>query len=361
VLCLLAINIVMSGQTFATAPLRLGVAGLVHGHVAGFFSAAVLRSDIQIAGIAESDRQLFNRYAQQYRLDPNLYFATLDEMISHAHPQAVLVYTNTFDHRSVVEECAHRGIHVMMEKPLAVSYEDAQAMAAAARKGNIHVLVNYETTWYPSNEAAYELLQQGEIGDIRKVLVHDGHPGPKEIHVEPEFFAWLTDPKLNGAGALYDFGCYGADLVTWLMQGQPPRTVTAVTQQIRPDIYPKVDDEANVILTYPSAVAILQASWNWPFDRKDMEVYGRTGYVKTIVRDKIEFRRQGQRDGKIAPARPLLAPYDDPLHYLAAVISGKAHEDSLSSLNTNLIVSEILDGARRSAQSGKTVTLPLNQ
>jgi predicted RNA binding protein with dsRBD fold (UPF0201 family) len=57
----------------------------------------------------------------------------------------------------------------------------------------------------------------------------------------------------------------------------------------------------------------------------------------------------------------LLPPYDDPLHYFAALINGKAHEDSLSSLNTNLVVSEILDAARRSAESGKTVTLALGQ
>ncbi|MFL6354467.1 MAG: Gfo/Idh/MocA family protein [Bryobacteraceae bacterium] len=342
-----------------SAPLRVGVVGLVHGHVAGFFSAAMGRSDIQIVGVAEPDRQLFDRYAQQYRLAPSLHFSSLDEMISRVHPQAVLAYTNTFDHRKLVEECARQGVHVMVEKPLAVSYEDARAIADAAQKSRIHVLVNYETTWYASNEAVYEMLQQGAIGELRRVVVHDGHPGPKEIRVQPEFFAWLTDPKLNGAGALYDFGCYGADLMTWLVRGQPPLTVTAVTQQIKRDIYPRVDDEANVILTYPSAVAILQASWNWPFDRKDMEVYGRTGYVKTIVRDKIEFRREGQKDARTAPARPLLAPYDDPLHYLAALINGKAHEDSLSSLNTNLVVSEILDAARRSAESGKTVSLPL--
>ncbi len=359
---LAAVSLIALGSPlYSQAPLRIGVVGLVHGHVAGFFSTTLNRSDVQIAGIAEPDRQLFNRYAQQYHLDSNLYFSTLDDMISRAHPQAVVVYTYTFDHRKVVEDCARRGIHVMMEKPLAVSYADALAIADSAQKAKIHVIVNYETTWYASNEAAYEMLQQGQLGDIRRVLAHDGHPGPKEIHVQPEFFAWLTDPKLNGAGALYDFGCYGADLVTWLMKGEPPKTVTAVTQQIKPDIYPKVDDEANVILTYPNAVAILQASWNWPFDRKDMEIYGRTGYVKTIVRDRIEFRLADQRDSKLAPARGLLPPYDDPLHYFAALINGKAHEDSLSSLNTNLIVSEILEAARRSAQSGKTITLPLIQ
>ncbi len=77
----------------------------------------------------------------------------------------------------------------------------------------------------------------GRIGDIRKIVVHDGHNGPKEINVQPEFLNWLVDPKLNGGGALFDFGCYGADLATWLMDGQRPLSVTAVTQQLKPEIY----------------------------------------------------------------------------------------------------------------------------
>jgi len=341
-------------------PLRIGIVGLAHGHVAGFFNNNLKRSDIQIVGIAEPDRQLFDRYSQQHQLDPSLYFASLADMIARVHPTAVAVYTNTFDHRRVVEECARHGIHVMMEKPLAVSYRDALAMADAARNGNIHVIVNYETTWYASNKGAHDLLQEGALGDLRKVVVHDGHRGPKEIHVQPEFFAWLTDPKLNGAGALFDFGCYGADLMTWLVNGEPPRTVTAVTQHLQPDIYPRVDDEANVILTYPHAVAILQASWNWPFDRKDMEVYGRTGFAKTILRDRIDVRREGEKEAHIQTPPPLEPPYDDSLHYFAAVINGKVQDaNSLSSLKTNLIVTEILDAARRSAETGRTVTLPL--
>jgi glucose-fructose oxidoreductase len=343
-----------------TPPLRIGVVGLTHGHVAGFFNTALKRSDIQIVGIAEPDRQLFDRYARERQLDPALYFPSLSEMIVRVHPTAVVVYTNTFDHRRVVEECARNRIDVMMEKPLAVSYRDALAMAGAARSGNIRVLVNYETTWYSSNKAAHDLLQQGALGDVRKVVVHDGHRGPKEIHVQPEFFAWLTDPKLNGAGALFDFGCYGADLMTNLMSGEPPQSVTAVTQHLQPDTYPRVDDEANVILTYPRAVAILQASWNWPFDRKDMEIYGRTGSVKTILRDRIEVRLEGQKQAQLQTPPRLEPPYDDSLHYFAAVINRQVDDTkSLSSLENNLIVTEILDAARRSSETGHTVALPL--
>ena len=70
-----------------------------------------------------------------------------------------------------------------------------------------------------------ELIRDGAIGELRKVVVHDGHEGPKEIGVGPEFLGWLTDPKLNGGGALFDFGCYGADLMTYLTDGARPLTV----------------------------------------------------------------------------------------------------------------------------------------
>jgi predicted dehydrogenase len=342
----------------AKPPLRVAIAGLVHGHAGGFLTGAVKRTDIQIVGIAEPDRVLFDRYAAKFHLGASLYHADLEELLRTVKPQAVLVYTSTYDHRKVVELCARYSTPVMMEKPLAVSYEDAQAIARAARAAKIQVLVNYETSWYPSNHAAYEILHRGEIGDLRKVVVHDGHEGPQEINVEPEFFKWLTDPKLDGGGALFDFGCYGADLMTWLMDGQRPLSVTAVTQQIKPDIYPHVDDEATIVLTYPKAQAILQASWNWPYSRKDMEVYGRTGSVVTNAGKEISVRLPNEAHAATRPAAPIPAPYDDSLTYLRAVLLDGAKVDALSSLETNLIVTEILDAARRSAATGKTIRLP---
>jgi len=346
-----------NAQNAATAaPLRVAIAGLVHGHVDGFFQHSLRRSDIQIVGIAEADQQVVAHYAAQYGLARSLMFTDLEDMLQKTHPQAVLAYTNTHDHRKVVEICARHGVPVMMEKPLAVSAEDAHAIADAARKAKIQVLVNYETSYYRSNYAAFDLVHDESIGDIRKVVVHDGHQGPKEINVLPEFFAWLTDPKLDGAGALYDFGCYGADLMTWLMDGQRPVTVTAVTQQIKPDIYPRVDDEATIILTYPKAQAILQASWNWPFDRKDMEVYGQTGYVMTVRHDDVRVRLKGKEE-QAMPAKAVPAPYDDSLSLLRAVILDGAAPGAPASLETNVIVAEILDAARRSAASGKSIRL----
>jgi predicted dehydrogenase len=345
-----------------TAPrLRVGIVGLVHGHVDGFFKYSGKSPAIEIIGMAEPDPQLLAQAGATYGFNRSQLFSSLEEMIANAHPQAVLAYTNTLDHRKVVEICARHGVHVMMEKPMAVSFDDALAIQKAAEAGKIHVLVNYETSWYRSNHAAYDLVREGALGDVRKVVVHDGHRGPKEIGVEPEFLAWLTDPKLNGAGALFDFGCYGADLMTWLMNGERPLTVTAVTQQIKPDVYQNVDDEATIILTYAKAQAIIQASWNWPFDRKDMEVYGKTGYAITVKKDDIRVRRPGENQEAQIAAKPIPAPYDDSMTYLRAVVLEGAKEDPLSSLDTNVTVTEILDAARRSAKEGKMIRLPLSQ
>jgi predicted dehydrogenase len=338
-------------------PLRVAIVGLVHGHVHGFLAQYQHSPEIDIVAVVEPDAQLRSAAATRYGFASSQMFGDLEEMIGKAHPQAVLVYTNTYDHRRVVEVCAHHGVHVMMEKPLAVSLDDALAIQRAAQSGKIHVLVNYETSWYRSNHAAYELAHDGSLGEIRKVVVHDGHKGPKEIGVEPEFLAWLTDPKLDGGGALFDFGCYGADLMTWLMDGKRPQTVTAVTQQIKPEVYPRVDDEATIILTYPKAQAIIQASWNWPIDRKDMEVYGQTGQVITVKRDELRVQRAGETQEQQVGAKPIPAPYDDELAYFRAVILDGANEDALSSVGTNVTVTEILDAARRSAREGKTIRL----
>jgi len=132
------------GQVSAHPPLRVGIVGLVHGHVHGFLDQSRKSAEIEIVGVAEPDQSLLAQAASRYNFDRAQLFTDVEEMLAKAHPQAVLVYTSTFDHRRVVEICARRGVHVMMEKPLAVSLDDALAIEKAAHDGKIQVLVNYE-------------------------------------------------------------------------------------------------------------------------------------------------------------------------------------------------------------------------
>jgi len=310
-----------------------------------------------LVGIAEPDTHLSEKYVGLAGIKPNIVFNDLGKMLDATHPQAVAAFTSTRGHLEVLRACAARRIPVMMEKPLAVGMEQAREMARLANEAGIQLVVNYETTWYPSNTLAYSMaVDKKSFGEIRKIVVHDGHSGPKEIGCPEEFLHWLTDPVENGAGALFDFGCYGANLATWLMGNERPLTVTAITQQIKPQIYPKVDDEATIVLTYPKAQVIIQASWNWPYNRKDMEIYGTAGYFVALDRENVRVR-QSEQGEQAYKADPLSAPMDDSVNYLAAVAQGRIRLSGLSSLENNLIVTEILDAARRSAQSGSTVQL----
>lgn len=337
-----------------TAPLRLAIVGLVHGHVGGFLRQAVEDDSIALVGVYDPTQALREQYAARYQFEPKHLFDNLDALLDRAKPEAVALMTSTFDHTEVVEKCASLGIHVMMEKPLAVSVEHGKRIENAARRYGIQVLVNYETTWYPSHHALKAQVETGAIGELRKFVVRDGHPGPQEIGCSDEFLNWLTDPIWNGAGALYDFGCYGANLATWLMNNQRPLSVSAVTQQIKPDVYPKVDDEATIIVEYPKAVAILQASWNWPYNRKDMDVYGTEGSIKALNGSDARIKI-GSAVERELQTNALPAPHHNPLAYFKAVVRGAIKSDGLSSLHNNLIVTEILDAARQSAQTGKKI------
>jgi len=340
------------------AHLRLGVVGLVHGHVWGFLQDGVRRTDIEIVGMAEPREELLRRYGTQHKFPESIWFRDLEQMLDAARPQAVVVFTDTLEHLRVVEACARRGVHVMMEKPLATTLEHARAMEKAAREGKIHVMVNFETTWYPNTEAAYELaVRKGELGTLRKIVFHDGHQGPKEIGMPREFMEFLMDPVRNGGGALFDFGCYGANLASYLMADQRPLSVTAVTQQLKSDpVYQRVDDEATIIVTYPKTQAIIQASWNWPFNRKDMEIYGDKGHFLTVERDMYRIRTTHTGE-KLSKGEPLAPQRQDSISYLVSVVRGKIAPSGPTSLKVNMLATEILDAARRSAQTGKTVTL----
>lgn len=340
-------------------PVRLAIAGMSHGHVI-WILRNWQRKDLDLVGFWEPDQTLAKRYAEEFKFSLDGVYNDLDAMLDAVQPEAVCAFGSIYEHLRVVEACAPRKIHVMVEKPLAVSLAHAEKMASLAKAHAIHLLTNYETTWYASTYAAHRIaVEEGALGPIRKVIVHDGHFGPVEIGCNAEFLAWLTDPVLNGGGAVVDFGCYGANLITWLMGGAEPVTVTAVLQTLKPDVYPKVDDEATVILTYPNAQGIIQASWNWPVARKDMEIYGQRGYLVAVNDRTLRVRTREDSTETTLNLPPAPARVSDPFAYLAAVVRGEENVEpgNLWSLDNALTVVKILDAARLSAREGRTVRL----
>jgi predicted dehydrogenase len=348
----------INAQKIPEKPIRLAIAGMTHSHIS-FMLGRKKKEDFKLVGIYEPNSEMALRYAKKFNFDPKLIYDNLDKMLDSAKPAVVVAFGSILDHTAIVESCAPRGINVMVEKPLATTVENAEKMERLAQKYHIQLLTDYETSWYPTTAKSFQLVNDSSfVGKIRKVIIHDGHQGPKEIGVNKEFLDWLTDPVQNGGGALIDFGCYGANLMTCLEKGVKPLSVTAVSRQFKPEVYPKVEDDATIIVNYPDAQCILLASWNWPFNRKDMEIYGVSGYIINENNNIMHLRNREMVAEKTRQVTSKdVAVYVDPFDYLADVINGKiiVTEYGLYSLENNVLVVKILEAAKESISTGKTV------
>lgn len=355
-LLLLLLTCLYGNTAAAQEKLKVVIAGLNHDHIHNIMHD-YKNGKVEILGIVEPNKELQAKYIKLYQLPANLFYDDLKKLLTTKKLDAVLGYNAVADHLAIVQICAPLGLPVMVEKPLAATLSQAKQIEALSVKYNVKVLTNFETTWYPSYHDVYNTVAKDSIGKIRKMVFHDGHQGPKEIGCSAEFLNWLTDPGKNGAGALNDFGCYGADLMTWLMKGQRPIAVTAIARHYKPEVYPKVEDDVTILVEYPSATGIIEASWAWPFSIKDMEIFGETGYLHALDNSNILSRKRENNQGS-KKAAPLAAQISDPMTYLAAVLRNELPgTDDLSSLKYNMIVMQILDAAKRSIQTDKRIAL----
>ncbi len=340
--------------------LKVVIAGLSHDHVNRMLEKGK-SGDIIILGIAELNEPLCQRMKTAHNLPDSIFYTNLSTALKNNRPDLVMVYNAPSEHVSAVETCLPLKIPVMLEKPLCFSNADAAKIKLLSEKYKTKVFTNYPSVWYTSfMELLKKINEKNIIGAVNKMEMHGGHKGPVEIGCSKDFTNWLTDPAKNGGGAITDFGCYGASVMTEMMQGKAPLSVFAVTRKHKPAIYPKADDDATIVLEYPAATGIIEASWNWPFTIMDVEAYGNNGYLYAA-----QFNASGENPSLQSKSETgskteeITAPhYKDEIEYLTAVIKGGAPDNNkLLSLEHNIIVVRILDAARRSAKEGRKISL----
>lgn len=340
-------------------PLRVAVAGVSHDHIWQMINI-MDRGDFEVVGVTEADDALRDACVLHKSLSGEKFFSDVSDMLDAVNPEAVVCYGPPCDHLSVVEECAPRGISVMMEKPMATSYSDALKMQKYALKYGINVITNYCTTWYPAKQYAKSLLDSGKVGELFSMSFYGGHRGPSEIGCSKQFVDFLKDPERGGAGAIVDFGCYGANLATWMLGNARPECVYAVTQTRKPGTYAPVDDDSTIVLKYPGGITVtIFGSWDWPYTRLDSYIYGSEGCIYQKDDKNIQIQTDGPSPSEFMTAPALASPYDDSYRYLKAVVRGEVDmkPTDLSSIENNVISMEILDAAIRSTRKGKPIYL----
>lgn len=355
---------------------KIAVVSLIHAHVWLHLGTMLKGDKVKLVGVAETEPGLLER-AKRVDVIPqtnnvtrpgvpeDLIFADWKKMIEETKPDFVWAFTETNRHVEVVEFCAPHGIHVMVEKPLAATYQEALKIQQAARKHKIQVLTNFGSTWNASTYAVKQAVDEGAIGKVFRLKATVGHNGPGDPR-KSSFAAWLADPVQNGGGALVDFGCYSVLWSIWL-KGKP-ESVFATALHMKPEMFPKVEDHATIILNYKDATAIFEASWDLPpRPPSGNELYGLSGSITASGR-RIELRKPGGRpasggrggaESQEVPVTPLPPERSEPIAYMVHCLETKQTVDGLSSLDLNVAVNEVLDAAKLSIKTGRAVPLPL--
>ena len=339
---------------------RLAIVGLDHDHVWGLLRDISKEPEAELAAIADPHPELVERAKALVPANVKFY-ADYVKMLDEEKPEAVIVTTANNRHLEILEECAKRHIHYSTEKPMAATAADAREMERLACEAGIKLMVNYWNAWVAPSHEIFHRVKAGEIGSVQKIIVEYGHQGPKEIGVSKFFAEWLYDPVKNGGGALMDFGCYGAEWALWL-KGRPSR-VYAYTLKLKTEQANAVDDDAVILLEYPDATAIIQASWDWPYGKGQVEVFGPKGSL-LATNNELLFRpakspasAEGLQ-GRPVELRPPAHETSSPIAYFLYCIRNHKPVEPPVSSEMNVAVVEILDAAKESIRTGRAVVLP---
>ena len=341
----------------AQARTRLAIVGLDHDHVWGILKLIASEPDGELVAVADTHPELIQK-AKAMVPESVKFFSNYVAMLDEVKPDAVIVTTPNNRHLEILRACAQRKIHFDTEKPMAASGADAREMERLAREAGIKLMVNYGSAWPDATQEALRRIEAGEVGNIQKIIVQFGHEGTSKY-----FSDWLYDPVKNGAGALMDFGCYGAD---WAMvlKGRP-RRVYATSLKLKTEQHNVVEDDATVLLEYADATAILMPSWDWSYGKGQAEIFGTKGSF--LVRgDGLLFQPAKAStgvenpDGKPVETQPVAPEKRNGVAYFLYCIRNNKPIEGPVSAAVNVGVNEIIDAAKESIRSGKAVALPAN-
>lgn len=238
--------------------LRVGVIGCgsiaQHRHLPEYR----INKNVELTAVCDIHKDRTDAIAKQYGVAA---FTSFEELINSGIVDAVSVCTSNDLHAPVTIAALEAGIHVLCEKPIATSKQDAEAMIAAAERSGKKLMIAHNQRFVPSHIKARQLIQMGEIGKIYSFRTVFGHGGPENWSVEGKG-GWFFQKEKAFVGAMGDLGVHKTDLLRYLL-GEEIVEVGSFVETSAKD-FANVDDNAVCILkTESGIIGTLAASWTY--------------------------------------------------------------------------------------------------
>jgi predicted dehydrogenase len=332
---------------------RIGVAGLDHDHIWSVSRGFLQDTRAKMVAVADAHPSQLEKAKSSWGVERT--YASYQEMLDTEDLDAILVYTDNASAADVVEAAAARGVHVLVEKPMAATLEQADRMLIAARQSGITMMVNWPIAWSPALNTALDIARRGDIGEIFKVRYRAAHQGPKELGCSPFFYEWLYDKKRNGAGALMDYCCYGANYAAYLL-GRP-NAVTGIAGRFVKD-YITVDDNAVILAKYTHGLAICEASWTQYGFGYELMINGSSGSVR-CDRITVEVADERQKNGCEIAVSELPPEKQNAATYFLTCLQEQRPVEGICNPVVTRNAQEILEAGIIASETGVAVTIPV--
>ncbi len=334
---------------------KVGVAAMVHDHVWGELHHWKEMPNTELVAAGDVNEDLRERIQRDFGV-PRVY-NSWQEMIEKEDLDIVQAAAENARGAEIVEAAAAKGIHVISEKPMAATLDQANRMVAAAQKAGIKLMINWPTAWQWSIQAMEKRILAGEIGKLIYFKQRSAHNGPKEIGCDPHFWKWLYDEELNGAGALMDYCCYSAGMCARFMG--LPKEVTGFRGVFVKD-YPIPDDNAIILMKYANAFGVAEACWTQTvgYAAPNPIAYGTEGSLAVTGGKTLILQKPGQEPVTIDAEKPA-APFRHGPEYLIHCIETGEPVQGFCSMEVSRDAQEILEAGKRAADTGVTQKLPL--
>jgi len=234
--------------------MKIGIMSFAHHHAEAYLHNLQQIAGVQVVGVADADVARGSQLAEQHDLP---FFQSYAALI-RANPDGVIVTSENSRHLPLVELAADAGVHVLCEKPLATTVEDAGAIVEACADAGVILMTAFPMRFSTPLLAVKRQLAAGELGEVLAIK------GVNQGELPTKHRAWFVDPELAGGGAVIDHTVHLVDVMRWYLESEV-REVYAQTNRIFHADEVQVETGALEMLTFENGVfATIDASWSRP-------------------------------------------------------------------------------------------------
>ena len=347
---------------------RIAGINFQHLHMGELLRQTHVHPNAEIVGICDEQPERMDAAIAAYGIPSERVFTDYRRCMEASKPDIVILCPSTAEHGLWTERIAPYGTHIVMEKPFAMTLQQADAMIAAVSATGKQLVINWPLAWYPPYITTKRLIDEGAIGDVLQVHTYGGNRGPL-WHSGEEIVGAPTVAQKNanwfyhkdaGGGSLHDYLGYGTTLGTWFMGGRQPIEVTCMMDV---PVGLEVDEHSIVIARYATGLSKFETRWGtfsdpWihqPEPKCGMIVVGSEGAIAAYDYDQTVRLQNGTHpEGTDLPVDVLADTMKGPIAYMIDAFETDRAITGPISTATSRIGQQIVETAIESAELGCT-------